>query len=107
MEQAIQFERELADIKAQQAAAKEQHKEIFRRLDKQDELIASVNTLARSVDRLTTQQSELQRKMDSVCDDLDEVKAKPAKRWEAIAMEVIKLLCAAFVGYVLSGLGVG
>lgn len=107
MDQAIQFERELAEIKAKQAAADEQHKTIFRRLDKQDEMIESVHSLARSVDRLTAQQGDMRRQMDGLSSDLDDLKAKPAKRWETITMDIIKLVAAAVVGFVLSRLGLG
>lgn len=107
MEQALNFERELSEIKAKQAAAEEQHKTIFRRLDKQDEMIESVHSLARSVDRLTQQQSDMRQQMDDMSTDLDEIKSKPAKRWETVTMDVIKIVVAALVGFMLSKLGVG
>lgn len=107
MEQALNFERELADIRAKQAAADEQHKTIFRRLDKQDEMIESVHSLARSVDRLTQQQSDMRQQMADMSTDLDEIKSKPAKRWENVTMDVIKIVVAALVGFVLARMGLG
>lgn len=110
MEQALAFERELSDIKtkqaAMQAAAEEQHRTIFRRLDKQDEMIESVHSLARSVDRLTQQQSDMRQQMADMSTDLDEIKSKPAKRWEAITMQIVEIVVAALVGFILAKMGV-
>jgi hypothetical protein len=107
MEQAIQIERELSEIKAKQAAADEQHKTIFNRLDKQDKMIECVQGLVCSVDRLTTKLAGMQDKVDDMCNDLDEIKSKPAKRAETVAMDVVKIVVAALVGFLLSRLGMG
>lgn len=107
MDDIIRLEREIADLQAKQAAADEQHKTIFRRLDKQDEMIESVQKLASSVERLTLKQDTLQSKVDDLCTDVDEIKDKPGKRWEAITADAIKIVVAAVVGYILARLGLG
>lgn len=107
MEQILRLERELSDIKARQAAADEQHKHIFERLDKQDSMIESVHSLARSVDRLTQQQSVMRQQMDDMSADLTDIKDKPARRWETVTMDIVKIVVAALVGYLLSKMGVG
>ena len=101
MEQVLHFERELADIKAKQAAADEQHKTIFRRLDQQDKLIDTVNRLASAQDKLASMQSAMSARLDRACTDLEAIKARPGKRWELIATETIKLLLVAAVGYLI------
>lgn len=101
MEQAIHFERELADIKAKQAAADEQHKTIFRRLDQQDKLIDTVNRLASAQDKLASMQGAMSARLDKACTDLEAIKAKPGKRWELIVVEALKLLVVAAVGYLM------
>ena len=106
MEQAIQIERELSEIRAKQAAFDEQHKTIFNRLDKQDKMIECVQGLVCSVDRLTTKLAGMQDKMDNMSNDLDEIKIKPAKRWETVTMDIIKIVVAALVGFVLAKMGV-
>ena len=107
MENIIRLEHEIAEIKAHQAASDEQHKTIFRRLDKQDEMIESVQKLASSVERLTLKQESTQKKVDSLCDDMDEIKAKPGKRWEGIVQNAIYAVVGALVMYVLTRLGLG
>lgn len=107
MENILKLEREISDIKADQAAAKEQHKEIFRRLDKQDEMIESVQKLASSVERLTLKQEGTQKKVDELCEDMDEIKAKPAKRWEGLVQNLIYAFGGALVAYIATRLGLG
>lgn len=107
MENIIRLEHEIAEIKAHQAASDEQHKTIFRRLDKQDEMIESVQKLASSVERLTLKQESTQKKVDSLCEDMDEIKAKPGKRWEEIVRNAICTVVGALVVYVLTRLGLG
>ena len=107
MENIIRLEHEIAEIKAHQAASDEQHKTIFRRLDKQDEMIESVQKLASSVERLTLKQESTQIKVDSLCEDMDEIKAKPGKRWEEIVRNAICTVVGALVMYVLTRLGLG
>lgn len=107
MENIIRLEHEIAEIKAHQAASDEQHKTIFRRLDKQDEMIESVQKLASSVERLTLKQESTQKKVDSLCEDMDEIKAKPGKRWEEIVRNAICTVIGALVMYVLTRLGLG
>lgn len=101
MEQALHYERELADIKAKQAAAEEQHKTIFRRLDQQDKLIDTVNRLASAQDKLASMQATMSGRIDGLCRDMDAIKTKPAKRWELIVTEGLKLMVGLAVGYLI------
>ena len=107
MENILHFERELAEVKAKQAAADEQHKTIFQRLDKQDRMIELVQKLATSVERLTLKQDETQKKVDSMGDDLAEIKAKPAKRWDGLVQNLIYAFGGALVAYIVTRLGLG
>ena len=104
MEQALRFERELSEVKAKQAAAEEQHKTIFRRLDQQEKLIEGVNALAISVRDMKHAQESMQTRIDNMCNDVEAIKSKPVKRLELIVGECIKLLVAAGVGYIISHL---
>jgi seryl-tRNA synthetase len=106
MERALEFERELSEIKAKQAAAEEQHKAIFRRLDHQEKLIEGVNALAISVRYMKHTQDEMQKEIKNVCSDVDAIKMKPVKRWETVVTECIKLLVAAAIGFMLSRFGI-
>lgn len=105
MENLIQVEREISELKAYQAAAAEQHKTIFQRLDKQDKMIESVQSLARSVDRLTSQQAETKSKVSSLCDTVEEIKSRPAKRWQGLVEKVIYTVAGAVIMFILSRIG--
>lgn len=106
MDNILAIERELADVKAKQAAADEQHKTIFQRLDKQDKMIESVHKLATSVEKLAMKQDAMETKLGNLCTDVDEIKSKPAKRWESIVEKVLFTVVGAFVAYVLAQLGI-
>ena len=107
MENILRLEHEIAKIQVAQAAAEEQHKTIFRRLDKQDEMIESVQKLATSVERLTLKQDGTEKKVDSLCEDMDEIKAKPGKRWESVIQNIICTVAGALVMFLLTQLGLG
>jgi hypothetical protein len=106
MENILAIEHELADLKAKQAAADEQRKTIFQRLDKQDKMIESVRMLATSVEKLAMKQDTMETKLGDLCTDVDEIKSKPAKRWEGIVEKAIFTVVGAFVAYVLAQLGI-
>lgn len=105
MENLLQFERELSEVKARQAAAEEQHKTIFQRLAAQDKLLESVHRLATSISTLTNKQEDMAEKLGNLCDDMDELKAKPAKRWESVVEKAITVLIGAVVGFLLTKAG--
>ena len=105
MEHILQIERELNDIRATQAAAEEQHRTIFRRLDQQDKLIESVNNLATSNKLLAEEQKRQGKRIDGLCDDVEEIKAKPAKRWDTLVATIITALVSAVAGFILAKLG--
>ena len=106
MDNILAIEREMADLKAKQAAADEQHKTIFQRLDKQDKMIESVRMLATSVEKLAMKQDTMETKLGDLCTDVDEIKSKPAKRWEGMVEKAIFTVVGAFVAYVLARLGI-
>ena len=107
MENFLKLEREIAEVRENQREAKAQHAEIYRRLDKQDQMIESVQKLASSVERLTLKQESTQKKVDSLCEDMDEIKAKPGKRWEGLVQNLLYAFGGALVAYVAARLGLG
>lgn len=106
MENILRLEHEIAELQAKQAAADEQHKTIFQRLARQDELIKSVQELALSVRDLANAQASMQTTVNGLSDDMDSIKAKPAKNWTKFVEAVVIALAGALVTLVLSKLGV-
>jgi hypothetical protein len=48
----------------------------------------------------------METKLGDLCTDVDEIKSKPAKRWESIVEKAIFTVVGAFVAYVLAQLGI-
>lgn len=105
MEQAIQVEREMAEVRSDVSAIREQMHTVFNRLDKQDEMIASVNDLALSVRDLTNGQATMQARLKRIGDDLDEMQRKPARRWDAMVDKFLTAVVAALAAFLLGRLG--
>lgn len=103
----MDVEKAVVDLQVQLAAADEQHKTLFRRIEKVEKLADSVSDLALAMRDLVNAQTTTDKKVTSLCKDVAEIKAKPAKRWETVTAEIIKLLVAAAVGYLLSRVGLG
>ena len=106
MEQALQFERELKELSTRLAAAEEQHKTLFNRLDRQEKMLDTVHKLALSVSELANKQGTMQTKLDDLCEDIEEIKEKPAKRWDSIVEKILLTVAGAFITYILAKLGI-
>lgn len=106
MEQALQFERELKELSTRLAAAEEQHKTLFNRLDRQEKMLDTVHKLALSVSELANKQGTMQTKLDDLCEDVEEIKEKPAKRWDSIVEKILLTVAGAFITYILAKLGI-
>jgi tetrahydromethanopterin S-methyltransferase subunit A len=59
-----------------------------------------------AVERLAVNMEIVKEKVEDVCGRMLRIEEKPAKRWETFVGQVIGLLIAAALGYVLSQLGV-
>lgn len=103
----MDIERAVVDLQKQMAAAEEQHKTLFRRIEKAEELNESVHSLALSVQKLTDSLTNTNKTVTDLCNDVDELKAKPGKKWEALAMDVLKVIVGGVIGFVLVKMGIG
>lgn len=103
----MEIEREISELKASQSATEQQIKSIFQRLNKQDEILEAVNALALSVRDLTHAQTDTTKKVEGLCEDMDMIKAKPARRWDSIVDKAIGCVIGIIIGYVALKLGLG
>ena len=87
------------DIGAALARQEEQIKGLARRMDNLEKLTESVNTLAKSVERLTVQQAATDNQIETLTDDVTDLKEKPAKHWETAIAALISALIGAGIGY--------
>ena len=100
----------LSDTEIQQAlvdiaAQKEQIKTLFNRVDEQKTLTESVHKLAISLERLTSAQKSTADKVDDLTGDVEELKNKPAKRWDSATTVVITAIITAVITFILTQIG--
>lgn len=101
------LEHRVNELEKVQAAAEEQHKTLFRRVAALEEEQKTMYTFAVTLEKLANAVGSTEKKVDGLCKDVDEMKAKPGKKWEALAMDVIKVIVGGLIGFVLVKLGIG
>lgn len=79
----------------------EQIKVLVGRMDNLEKLTESVNALALSLERLTAKQSATEAQVKVLAEDVDEIKDKPAKRWELVIGAVISALVGAGIALLI------
>lgn len=95
------------ELEKTQAAAEEQHKTLFRRVENLEEEQKTMHAFAVSLEKLANAIGSTEKKVDGLCKDVEDMKAKPGKRWEALAMDVLKVIVGGLVGFLLVKLGIG
>ncbi len=98
---------EEAEITKWISAVEQRGKSNSRRLDTLEKHTEALNTLATSVAVMAERVEVTGDKVDSLCADVQEIKQKPAKRWETVTAQVISILVAAVLGYIIARLGLG
>lgn len=83
-----EVERNVVELRKQNSAT---HERIYERL----------NELEKQEGIQNVQYENILEKLDQLSGDVNELKTKPAKRWESILEKVIGLFAAGLVGYVL------
>ena len=63
--------------------------------------------LATAVAVMAEQMKTLNSNVDALTDKVDDLEAKPGKRWDAIVAACISVLVGALLGFILSQIGVG
>ena len=87
-------------LSAVEEAAKSAHK----RLDELISLNDSVKNLAISTAKMAEQMKTLTDNSAKLDQKISDLELKPARRWETVAMQIVQLLIAGVVGYLLSQL---
>lgn len=100
-----QMTEEVIRIEKTQATQQEQIKTLFGRADKQDTLIDVLRTQTATIGTLADGQARIEKKVSSLTGELDEIKQKPAKKWENAVDIVFKLVLTAMVGVLLAKMG--
>lgn len=83
----------------------EQIKTLFARVDQQDQMIQSINTLTVSVKELAMGLNSVKEDVGTLQNDVEVIKAKPGKKWDDISSKVMWAIIAAIIGLVLGKFG--
>ena len=92
---------DIQEIGAALARQEEQIKGLARRMDNLEKLTESVNKLAISVERLTSQQATTETQITALTGDVNELKEKPAKRWDTVVAAIISALIGAGIALLI------
>lgn len=98
---------EETEIAGRLSAVEQRSKSNSHRLDALERHTEAVNTLATSVAVMAERVEVTGDKVDSLCADVQELKAEPGKRWKGVVEKVIYIVVAAVVGFILARLGLG
>ena len=89
------------------SAVEQRSKSNSHRLDALESHTEAVNTLATSVAVMAERVETTGDKVDSLCTDVQELKAEPGKRWKMVVEKIIYAVVAAVIGFILARLGLG
>lgn len=98
-------ESEIQQVREMLATQKEQIKTLYARVDEQKTLTESVHKLAISLERLTSAQKSTADKVDDLTSDVEELKTKPAKRWDSATTVVITAIITAVITFIFTKVG--
>lgn len=83
----------------------EQIKTCFNQIEEAKSMAESVHKLATTVEILALEQKATNKKMDKLTQEVEEIKEKPAKRWDNVSSVIITAIATAFITYILTQLG--
>lgn len=92
-------EEQAQKILENQARMEEQIKTLFRQQADIKELTETVHRLATALEKQGLALQTTEKKVDSVKSDVDEIKSKPAKRWDAVIAAVISGIVMFLLGH--------
>ena len=98
-------EDQLQKILENQARMDERINTLFEQVADLKNLTETVQRLAITLERQGVALQSTERKVDGVKADVDEIKAKPGKRWDSAVGTVIAVIITAIVTYALTTAG--
>ena len=89
----------MEDQSASIARLEEQIKSLDRRMGNLEKLTETVNTLALSVERLTSSMKATEENVDTMQKDIAILHERPAKKWDTLVAALIAALAGAAAGH--------
>lgn len=100
-----ELQKMLQTIATEQVRMGEQIKTLFNQQEETKRLAESVHELATSVKLLASAQKSTEKKVDDLTGDVEEIKTKPAKRWDGAVTVIITALVTAVITFALTKIG--
>ena len=91
----------MEDQSAAIARLEERMNSLDRRMGNLEKLTETVNTLALSVERLTSSMKATEENVDTMQKDIAILHERPAKKWDTLVAALITGLIGAAIGFVL------
>lgn len=83
----------------------EQIKTCFNQIDETRSMAESVHKLATTVEILALELKSTNKKMDKLTQEVEEIKEKPAKRWDSVVGIFITAVATAIITFLITRLG--
>lgn len=96
----LDHERRLTEVESRSKSNTKRLDDMEKRQDNLDDLVGTVKVLA---DR----EARVEKDVGEIKSSVNELKAKPGKRWDNLIDKVIWAVAAAVIGYALARLGLG
>lgn len=102
----LTLEREIGALKQSDGKHEAQIKTLFQRVDNLDKLVETVHSLAKSTEVLAQNQGSIQKDVQGLKKDMDDIKTRPIKRWQMVLEKVVFTAIGILVGWGLKQLGI-
>ena len=94
----LDHERRLTEVEERAKSNSYRLTDVERRQDNLDELVGTVKVLA-------VREKQVEADVKEIKGDVKSLTSKPAERWELLITQIITLLAAAVVGFILARIG--
>lgn len=94
----LEHEKRLTEVEARSKSNAHRLDDVEKKQNDLSELVGTVKVLA-------TKEENIENDIKEMKDDVKEIKSQPAKRWEGLVTQLITLIVAAVVGFVLARIG--
>lgn len=98
---------EETEVAGRLSAVEQRSKSNSHRLDALEKQTEALNSLTTAVAVMTEKVDNCGESVTGLRADVQEIKQRPAKRWDAVVGQVISILVSALAGYALARLGLG
>ena len=95
----LDHERRLTEVEERAKSNSHRIDDVERRQDNLDELVGTVKVLA-------VRERQVDIDVKDIKSDVKTLASKPAQRWELLVTQVLTLLVAAVIGFVLARIGI-